>query len=242
MTGKENEYWIQLKDAAIHARECGYGDCLILLHGNGEDSTYFDAQIRYFSRTHRVIALDTRGHGKSERGTAPFRFEQFAKDLCECMKVLKIRDAHMVGFSDGGNTAITFALRYPDRVKSLVLNGANLNPCGMKLFVLIGTFFEYCFCSAKGLFSKKIRMQKERLSLMIKQPHIIPSSLKQLHIPTLVIVGSNDMIRQKHSRLIASSIPDAEFSVIADADHFVAAKKPDQFNHTVENFLNRQNQ
>ncbi len=61
--------------------EQGSGYPLILLHGNGEDGSYFVHQIAEFSRTYHVFAVDTRGHGKSPRGDAPFTIRQFADDL-----------------------------------------------------------------------------------------------------------------------------------------------------------------
>lgn len=68
----------------------GKGKPFILLHGNGENGTYFNNQIEFFSDRYRMIAVDTRGHGKSTRGAAPFTIEQFAKDLNELMIELDI--------------------------------------------------------------------------------------------------------------------------------------------------------
>ena len=68
-------------DITLHYQEKGTGTPFILLHGNGENCTYFKNQIEYFSDRYRMIALDTRGHGKSPRGTAPFTIEQFSCDL-----------------------------------------------------------------------------------------------------------------------------------------------------------------
>lgn len=92
----------------LYYRECGKGQPMILLHGNGEDSTYFENQIRFFSKKYRVIAIDTRGHGKSPRGTRPFTVEQFAKDLKGFLDEKRLRHIILLGFSDGGNVAITF--------------------------------------------------------------------------------------------------------------------------------------
>ena len=72
-------------DIQLHYVEKGCGEVLVLLHGNGEDSSYFEHQIEYFSSYFRVIAVDTRGHGKSERGTKPFTLKQFADDLYDFM-------------------------------------------------------------------------------------------------------------------------------------------------------------
>ena len=79
-----------------------------------------------------MIALDTRGHGKSPRGTAPFTIEQFSHDLYGFMESLEISCAIILGFSDGANIAMKFAIKYPNMVKALILNGGKLNPEGVK--------------------------------------------------------------------------------------------------------------
>jgi len=104
-------------DVRLHCVERGSGEPLVLLHGNGEDGSYFAAQVERFQRDYRVIAVDTRGHGGSPRGTAPFTLEQFASDLAAFMDERGIESAHILGFSDGANIALLFALRWPDRVR-----------------------------------------------------------------------------------------------------------------------------
>ncbi len=114
-------------DVELHYREQGTGEPLILLHGNGKDGSYFEHQMAAFAPRYRVIALDTRGHGRSPRGKAPFTIRQFADDLLAFMDERGIGRAHVLGFSDGGNIALVFALAHPERVGKLVLNGANLD-------------------------------------------------------------------------------------------------------------------
>ena len=77
-------------DIQLHYEEYGQGEVLLLLHGNGESGEYFRNQIPYFSKKYRVIAVDTRGHGKSPRGTEPFTIRQFADDLKGFMDEKKI--------------------------------------------------------------------------------------------------------------------------------------------------------
>ena len=103
-------------DIQLHSYENGQGFPLILLHGNGESNAYFKNQIAAFGEHFRTIALDTRGHGDSPRGAAPFTLEQFAEDLHSFMEEKDIRRAHILGFSDGANIALLFALRYPQMV------------------------------------------------------------------------------------------------------------------------------
>ena len=127
-------------DVDLHYREQGTGEPLILLHGNGEDGSYFERQMDAFASRFRVIALDTRGHGRSPRGEAPFTIRQFADDLLAFMDGQGIERAHLLGFSDGGNIALAFALAHPERVGKLVLNGANLDGGGVKPSVQVPAF------------------------------------------------------------------------------------------------------
>ena len=118
-------------DITLHYEQTGEGFPLVLLHGNGEDHTYFQHQMEPFAAHYRVIALDTRGHGGSPRGEAPFTLEQFAQDLKDFLDGQGIEKCHLLGFSDGGNVALIFALKYPQYIEKLVLNGANLEPEGL---------------------------------------------------------------------------------------------------------------
>ena len=221
-------------DMELFYTKQGSGPPLLLLHGNGEDGTYFVHQIAEFSRNFTVYAMDTRGHGKSPRGTAPFTISQFADDLLAFMDQQGLAQADILGFSDGGNIALTFALRHPDRVCRLILNGANLDPKGVKPLVQLPIVLGYHFAS---LFkSPKARAKAELLGLMVKEPHIDPVELKKLTMPVLVIAGTKDMIRERHTRLIANRIPNARLLLIP-GDHFIANKAPAAFDRAVRQFL-----
>lgn len=229
-----------MTDIQLHYIEQGHGRPLILLHGNGEDTTYFEHQIPYFSKSYRVIAIDTRGHGKSPRGEKPFTIVQFAEDLHDFMDEKGIEKAIILGFSDGGNIALTFALKYLQRVEKLILDGANLFPSGVK--PLYQWPIEIGYRIAK-LFAKKSEQAKqnaEMLGLMVNEPHIEPSELTRLMMPVLVVAGTKDMIKDSHTRLIYNSLPNAQLSIL-EGDHFVANKNADAFNMAVEDFLGRNN-
>ena len=81
-----------------------------------------------------MIAVDTKGHGGSPRGEAPFTIEKFSCDLYDFMKAHRIADAVLLGFSDGANIAMRFAMSHSDmvRVRALILSGADLDPTGVK--------------------------------------------------------------------------------------------------------------
>ena len=220
----------------LHYTRQGGGPPLLLLHGNGEDGSYFVHQMDAFSLHYTVYAIDTRGHGRSPRGDAPFTMEQFARDLLEFMDEEAIQRANILGFSDGGNIALTFALAHPERVDRLILNGANLDPSGVKLHKQLPIVLGYAAASLFGRMSPKAKHNAEILGLMVKEPHIPAQALETLYIPTLVIVGTRDMIRDAHTLLIAGSLPLGRLEMIV-GDHFIAAKSPDEFNEAVAAFL-----
>lgn len=225
-------------DIQLNYLEKGSGKPLILLHGNGENHKYFVHQIEHFSKQYRVLALDTRGHGDSPRGEAPFTIRQFARDLLAFMDEMNVEKAHILGFSDGGNIAMQFALEHPERVERLILNGANLNPGGVKAAVQIPIVLGYRIASFFARRRTGARENAEMLGLMVKEPHVAPEELKGLTMPVLVIAGTKDMIKEKHSRLIYESLPNADL-VFVEGDHFIAANHPEAFNRVVLDFLNR---
>ena len=158
----------------------GDGPPLLLLHGNGEDGSYFARQLDHFSAFRTVYALDTRGHGQSPRGDAPFTMAQFARDLLDFMDGQGIEKADVLGFSDGGNIALTFALAHQERIRRLVLNGANLSPAGVKAHVQIPIVLGWRIASLFARRSPQALQNAEILGLMIKEPHINPAALSAL--------------------------------------------------------------
>lgn len=217
--------------------EKGYGAPLILLHGNGESSGYFVNQIDRFANEYRVIAVDTRGHGASPRGNKPFTLETFADDLKNLLDSLNIEKANILGFSDGGNIAVIFALKYPERVASLVLNGANLFPSGLKSSFLIPVKVLFAVFSLLSHFSRRAKRRSELLYLMAKQPNIQPERLSSIKCPVLVIAGTQDVIKEKHTKLIAASLPDSSLCFLKGG-HSIAKTNSVEFNSAVEKFLN----
>ncbi|MCR5360436.1 MAG: alpha/beta hydrolase [Bacteroidales bacterium] len=216
--------------------EKGQGPALILLHGNGEDCGYFAAQIAAFSQHFHVYAIDTRGHGRTPRGDAPFTIRQFADDLLDFMDGLGIERAHLLGFSDGGNIAMVFAIKYPERVGRLVLNGANLNADGVKRSVQLPIEIGYRIARLFAGRSASAKRNAEMLGLMVNDPNVEPSELAKITAKTLVIAGSDDMIKDAHTQLIAANIADAKLLIIK-GNHFIANKRPQEFNKAVWDFL-----
>lgn len=223
-------------DIQLHYTEKGTGEPLILLHGNGGNSDCFVYQISYFARSYRVIAIETRGHGCTPRGTAPFTIRQFAEDLHHFMDRHGIEKANLLGFSDGGNIALVFAMKYPERVKNLIIDGANLDPTGVDIRVQLCMTLGYCKACLLSGTSPKMKQRAEMLRLLVKDPNIKADSLRDLKVRTLVMAGTNDLIRESHTRLIARNIPGAEL-VLIEGGHGIAGENPLDFNKTVDDFL-----
>lgn len=221
-------------DIQLHYTCRGSGEPLLLLHGNGEDGSYFANQLEDFSHEFFVCAIDTRGHGASPMGTAPFTLDQFAEDLLHFMDEHQIESADILGFSDGGNIALLFALRHPERVKRLILNAANLYPEGLEPWLL-----ESFIAERRQLLHADIPDAAYRialLDLMINEPHIDPAALHALTMPALVIVGDQDIIQEEHTRLIADHLPSARLAVVPGG-HDCANQNPADFNEAVWQFL-----
>lgn len=223
-------------DITHHYLEKGDGEPLIFLHGNSESGEYFVHQLDELFEKFRVIAVDTRGHGKSPRGTAPFTIRQFAEDLAGFMDRLFIEKAHILGFSDGANIAMCFAIRYPHRVDRLILNGGNLDPSGIKPSVQIPIEIGYRIASCFAKKSEDARKNAEILGLMVHDPNLLPSDLSKITAKTLVIAGTKDMVKTTHTKLIAAFIPDARL-IFIKGSHFIANQNPTSFNKAVRDFL-----
>ena len=219
-------------DISLFYEERGTGFPLVLLHGNGESHEYFARQMEAFSQHFRVLAPDTRGHGRSPRGEGAFTLRRFADDLYDFLRARGIARAHILGFSDGGNIALYFALAHPEMVDHLILNGANLRPSGVKRRYQWPIEIRYRIERAFGGKSAHV----ETLALMANEPDLTPEQLHTLPMPTLVLAGTRDMIRRAHTEEIARSLPNAT-AVFLPGDHFVAAGNPKAFNAAVLDFL-----
>lgn len=221
-------------DIQHHYMQAGSGPALLLLHGNGEDCGFFQGQMEDFARDHCVLAPDTRGHGLTPMGEAPFTLSQFADDLLDFMDLHGLEQADILGFSDGGNIALLFALRYPERVRRLILNSANLWPEGLESWLLesfVRSHQEACRSDAPDA-----AYQAALLELMIHEPHIDPHDLSVLTMPVLVIAGDRDIVQAEHTRLIAESLPNSRLAVIPGG-HDVALQHPTAFNAVVRAFF-----
>ncbi|MDO5026931.1 MAG: alpha/beta hydrolase [Tissierellia bacterium] len=223
-------------DINIHYVEKGQGSPIILLHGNGEDSSYFESQIDILSDKYHVFALDSRGHGKTDFGEKELTIRQLAQDLDDFIEEKNLGKVDILGFSDGANIAMIYALDHPDKVGKLILNGGNLVPEGMieKVYKAIKRHYDKALEDSDH--DEEARKKAKLFSLMVNDPYIDKNDLKKIKNKALVIAGDKDMIRDDHTREIAHYLANSRL-VILEGDHFVSKKKPEDFNKVMMEFL-----
>lgn len=223
---------IKLKDANIYYEVYGKGAPLILLHGNNGSIADFYKQIPEFSKHYQVFAIDTRGQGKStDLSSGDFTYEQFSLDLKSVMDTLHLKNANILGWSDGGNTGLIMAIKHPEYVKKLVTLGAVLSPDGADE-KLMQQLKESLKTKKPGVnITEKTNFKL--LKLLISEPHIKIKELKNIKIPVLVMAGEKDLIKQSHTELIAQSINGAVINLIPNATHYALQEEQEIFNNSV---------
>ncbi len=115
------EKFVDINGIKICYQIHGHGIPVVLIHGFGSKKESFMAQIPVLSQKFKIISFDNRGSGKSERPDFSYTMEMFVDDIMGLLDYLKINKAHLIGLSLGGMIALTFVLKYPERVDKLIL-------------------------------------------------------------------------------------------------------------------------
>ena len=225
-------------DITLYYEEKGNGIPFVFLHGNNGNSNYFKHQMDYFKENYRVILVDTRGHGKSKRGIKPFTMDQFVEDLNYLLDKLNVQKIILLGFSDGANIAMKYALKHQNRLEALILNGGNINTKGIKKWFQIPVEIGYRITKLFNKKSEKIKRKNELLELMVKEPRIKLGDLHIIEVPTLVIAGTKDIVKESHTKLIADNIQNAKLLIIK-GNHYIASNQSKIFNKEVDDFLKK---
>ena len=234
--------FLHINGLSIYYEEHGSGEPLILLHGNGEDSTIFAEQIAFLAPHFRIITIDSRGHGQSSAPDENLRYESMTDDVIKAMDLLQIDKFSVIGFSDGGILALLLAICVPERIDRMIVIGANYHPSGLKIITRV--FISLCYIIYSllyylGFFSKKWRWKQQLMALMLRHPHIPENMLQSITAKTLLLVGDNDIIRLAHTEKLLKLIKNAELLVLNDCDHFVLTRQAASFNEIALKFLNK---
>ncbi|MBV8390418.1 MAG: alpha/beta hydrolase, partial [Mucilaginibacter sp.] len=125
--------YYDVRGITMYTETYGEGKPLLLIHGNGDSMKAFSENIPYFSKKYKVIAVDSRAHGKSVDKKDSLSFEMMADDFAALLDKMHIDSAYVIGWSDGGINAILLAMRHPDKVIKFAATGANLTPDSLGL-------------------------------------------------------------------------------------------------------------
>lgn len=232
----------QVGDIKLYYEMYGEGEPLLIIHPNGGSISNMAAQIRVFSKSRRVIAVDSRGHGRSGMGDGRLTYERMADDFDLLLEHLDIESADLLGWSDGGIIGLLLAIHHPERVKKMAIMGTNLEPAGLYPWALQWIDREekkQIKLIEDGGPDPKVEKGLAHLNLMARQPQIPPTDLMQVKSPVLVMAGDRDIVRSAHTLLIFESLPHAQLEIFAGATHMMPAHEPDRFNRAVATFLNR---
>lgn len=210
----------------------GQGPPLLLIHGNAASIWSMKNQIAFFSRHYRVIAMDSRDHGRSGDATGALTFEAMTDDLAALLDHLHTGPALVLGWSDGGIEALLLGLRHPDKVTKIAAMAANLDPEG------IAAEFVKLQGPPPKVEPGHAPTRAERVDALDRdEPHIKPDALRAITAPTLVLASDHDAIADDHTLEIYHHLPNAQLAVFPGATHMIPVDDPALFNATVERFF-----
>ena len=252
--------WSRSNGLNIFYEVAGEGPPLVLLHANPFDHTMWLYQIAHFSRRYRVVAIDLRGYGRSDKPERPFAFSDMANDVVGVVRDLRFDRIALAGVSIGATLALSIALDHPDLVRAVVLvGGESGNPPVFAMLaadyaakpireqradhvrMIVGDDFARsamgCYLldafdeATPGLSGKSIsEIFRARTAVNLKD------RLAGMSVPTLVINGATD-VSLDSGRATASLIPNSVHRIVPDAGHICCLENPWTFDRLVLEFL-----
>jgi pimeloyl-ACP methyl ester carboxylesterase len=222
----------------------GHGRPVIMLHGGLANSNYWGNQIAVLDKHYKVIVMDSRGHGRSTRNKQPYGYDLMASDVLGLMDYLKIRQAAIVGWSDGAIIGLDIAMHHPDRVSKLFAFAANSDPSGVadisnnpvfKAFIVrAGKEYEHLSPTPTQYDAFVDQITK----MWATQPHWTAADLEKIRVPTWIVDADHDeAIKRENTEFMAAHIPGAGLLIQPEVSHFSFLQDPQQFNGDVLHFL-----
>ncbi|KPA93269.1 alpha/beta fold hydrolase [Pseudomonas asplenii] len=232
----------------LYYTRTGHGSPVVLLHGGLANSDYWGNQVKALAAKHTVIALDSRGHGRSSRDSRPYGYDLMADDVVAVLDHLKIAKADIVGWSDGAILGLDLAIRHPSRVGRIFAFAANSTTAGVKENVEKNpTFAAYIERAGKEYVKlsptpKEYDAFVEQISHMwASQPNWSDADLAKIKTPVLIVDGDRDeAIKRENTEYMAATIPGAGLLILPNASHFAFLQDPAFFNAALLNFLDGQ--
>jgi pimeloyl-ACP methyl ester carboxylesterase len=234
----------------------GNGEPVVLVHGLGANAEYhFVPLIKDLSRDHLVIAMDCRGHGKSDKPHEASQYgDQMTSDIVRLLDHLQIKRAHIIGYSMGGLIVLKLLTEHPERFLTAVLGGsggvrADFPFAAMEpLFETYESGMSWQEILAKFNLPEPTGEQAELLKKAfdplaqaaagrgMKDLYVSDDQLQAISVPVLAIYGSKDMVELITG--LKSIVPGIQFSVIEGADHNNAPERP-EFINGIRDFLSQ---
>jgi len=235
-------HYLSTRGIQLYYEVYGKGAPLLFIHGNGGSISAFTNNIPYFAQHYKVIAVDSRAHGRSADPADSLSFEMMADDFNALLDSLHIDSSYVIGWSDGGINGLLLAIRHPEKVKKLAITGANLWPDTTGLT-------PYCYADQqKNQAALKklpqtpdVKNKLKICELDVYQPNMTLAQLHTIKCPALVIGGDHDVIPVAHTVQIAQNIPQAYLWIIPNSGHSTPVRKKDQFNPLVQDFFTHPN-
>ncbi|HSU27918.1 MAG TPA: alpha/beta hydrolase [Chitinophagaceae bacterium] len=215
----------------------GTGKPILLLHGNGQSIGVWSRQIFEFSKYYQVIAVDTRGHGRSSEDGRKYSYDLFAEDINAFLDFLHVDSIPIVGWSDGGNTALILAMKHPGKVGSLVTMGANIcintTVVPKSEFKKVNKGIDYFKQDTSYDSRNKVRL----LTMLLTEPNYQFKDLAAIRCPVLIMAGEKDIILPDHTKGIAAHIQKGRLLIAPNETHFFPQENPASFNKIILDFL-----
>ncbi|HUS81842.1 MAG TPA: alpha/beta hydrolase [Dehalococcoidia bacterium] len=256
---------IRANGIAMNCKLTGQGDCLVLVHGAGDNLRMWYGQVPVFSQHYRVLTYDVRGFGETECPESQVDMSLLAADLRGLLRALGIDSAFALGYSMGGRIALQLALEQPQMVKALVLanSGVGLGPRPpgaeerrQSLIAALerGDLEAVSEQMTAASFSPGLKERDPALFARYKEVKLAndaqsfarvwgamvqaqPPDLSRLSCPVLLIAGEHDAFMPLESaRLTHAAIAGGRLEVLPTG-HAAALEAPDEFNRIVLDFL-----
>ncbi len=246
--------YLDIQDCRIHYisiesinKSMGEGENVFFLHGLGGNIYNWAYQTKYFSETNNVVSLELPGHGRSS-GKGGASIDYYTDLVREFFDVMAMDNLVFIGHSMGGVIALDFSVKYPERVKALVLvaTSAKFDIPTQKLMELKNDM-ESIFGSLEKA-KEKMKDIDERLvtnDMMVLLGDVMAvkkfdgtSHLSEIKMPTLVIGGADDILAPvSYSEQLHANIKNSQLKIIENAGHMVMVEAHQEFNTVLEEFL-----
>ena len=203
---------------------------LVLIHGGGSTvETSFGAILPRLARSRRVIAVEEQAHGHTADLDRPLSFEQMADDTAALLEQLHVRDADVLGFSNGGMTALQLAVRHPALVHRLIICSGFYSHAGF-IPALRAAFNQPPNADdmPKALRDAYLaaaprpdlqRFVAKTVAMMKSFTDLSDDQLRAIQAPTLVMLGDRDVVLPEHAVQLAKLVKRGQLAILPGAQH-----------------------